>query len=376
MTNLNVGTKAPFIINVQNTGGSDAWNTTITDNIPAGMCAFDPRPTVTAQVFASDGVTPVSGPLVNGTDFSITWNSGTSSACQMSLTMLTAAAKIGPTQRLIINYQAMLDAGISSGSFTNVAGATRWFSADSSIASRREYVNVLTNGTPGVADFQDAYTINAAVAGYYFLKYVQNLTTGVSPAIAAFPGDRLRYTLQIQNFNIPPLNNVSVTDDLGALNGFTAFGPGSLSLASTDLPPGTYTVCPTCGTNGAGTITISGLNLGSNVQYQMQFDVNLDGGLTNGTNVRNQASLTGTDSNNTAWSGVSDDPSINGPSLLSATGDITPIMIQTPGSLSKASPTRAPRPSDSSSATKSRCPPPPQACPCTMCISWTIFRPM
>jgi uncharacterized repeat protein (TIGR01451 family)/fimbrial isopeptide formation D2 family protein len=339
MSNLNVGTKAPYTINVQNTGGSDAWNTVITDNIPAGMCVFDPSPTITAQVFAADGVTPVSGPLVSGTDFSVTWNGGTASACQLSLNMLTAAAKIGPTQRLIINYQAMLDAGTASGTFTNVAGATRWFSADNSYVGRREYDRTLTNGTPGVLDFQDAYTMTAAVAGYYFLKSVDDLTTGAYPATAAFPGDRLRYTLQIQNFNIPPLNNISVTDDLGALNGFTAFVPGSLSLASTNLPAGTYTVCPTCGTNGAGTITISGLTLGSNVQYQIQVDVTLAGNLTNGTIVRNQASLTGTDSGNKVWSGGSDDPSINGPALLGTPSDITPVLIQAPGALSKASPT-------------------------------------
>jgi uncharacterized repeat protein (TIGR01451 family) len=242
MPNLNVGSKAPYTITVQNIGGSDAWNATITDNIPAGMCTYDPRATVTAQIFASDGVTPVSGPLVNGTDFSVTWNGGSASACQLSLQMLTAAAKIGPTQRLIVTYQGALDAGISSGTFTNIAGATKWFNADSSQSGRQEYDRTLTDGTPGVLDFQDAYTVTAAVAGYYFLKSVQDLSSGANPAPGAFPGDRLRFTLQIQNFNIPPLNNVTVNDDLGVLNGFTAFVPGSLSLASTDLPAGTYTV--------------------------------------------------------------------------------------------------------------------------------------
>ena len=47
-TNLNVGFAAPYTINVQNTGGAAAWNTTITDNLPAGMCAYDPRATVAA----------------------------------------------------------------------------------------------------------------------------------------------------------------------------------------------------------------------------------------------------------------------------------------------------------------------------------------
>ena len=66
ITNLNVGTAAPFRLNVQNTGASDAWNATITDVLPTGMCAFDPTPTVTAALYASDGVTPVSGVLTAG----------------------------------------------------------------------------------------------------------------------------------------------------------------------------------------------------------------------------------------------------------------------------------------------------------------------
>ncbi|MEJ2393094.1 MAG: hypothetical protein P8019_17120, partial [Gammaproteobacteria bacterium] len=341
MPNINIGTQAPYTINVQNTGGSDAWNTTITDNIPAGMCTYDPTSTVTAQIFASDGVTPVGAPLVNGTDYSVTWNGGSSSACQLSLQMLSDAAKIGPTHHLIINYQAMLDAGVSSGTFTNIAGATRWFSADSSVAGRREYDRTLTDGTPDIPDFQDAYTITAAVQGYYFLKSVEDLTTGAYPAKGAFAGDRLRYTLQIQNFNIPPLNGITAVDDLGAQNMFPAFVPGSLTLAGTNLPSGTYTVNPTGGTNGAGIVRIHDLNLASNEQYEIQFDVTLASNLTNHTIVSNQASLTGTVSGGSVLSGGSDDPYDNdGPAMLgSSKAHPTLVEIQTPGGPSKNSPT-------------------------------------
>jgi hypothetical protein len=85
----------------------------------------------------------------------------------------------------------------------------------------------------------------------------------------------VRYTLLLQNFTWPTLSNITMNDDLGAQNTSTAFLPGSLTLASTDLPAGTYTVCSTCGTNGAGTISISGLSIVTNQQYQIQFDVTL-----------------------------------------------------------------------------------------------------
>ncbi len=333
LTNLNVGTGAPFRLNVQNTGGSAAWNTTLTDVLPTGMCAYDPRTTVSAQVFATDGVTPVSGVLVAGTDYSVNY-----SGCTLSLTTLSAAAKIGPTQRLIVNYQARLDAGTAPGlAFTNVAGATQWYSGASTDINRRQYNRTLTNGTPGTLDFQDAYTVTSTTQGYFFLKSVGDLTTGVPVTAAAFPGDRLRYTLQIQNFTFPTLNNVTITDDFDALNASAAFVPGTLALASSNLPAGaTLTVNPTGGSKGTGSITISGLNLLQNDQYQVQFDITLASNLANGTNVLNRGSLTGTDPSNVVWTGVSDDPYISGPALLSASGDPTPVRINAPGALGKA----------------------------------------
>jgi uncharacterized repeat protein (TIGR01451 family)/fimbrial isopeptide formation D2 family protein len=344
VANLNVGSTATYTIDAQNIGGGDAWNAAILDNLPAGMCTYDPSASVTAQVFESDGVTTVSTPLVAGTDFTLNWNGGGAAACSLSLTMVTAATKIGPTQRLIITYRAALDAGTPANqSFTNVAGATTWFSADVSNNNRRTYTRTLTDGTPGTLDYQDAFTITSATAGYYFLKSAQDLTTGVQEnslnGLTAFPGDRLRYTLQIQNFNIPPLNNVSVTDDLGALSGVD-FVPGSLALAVTNLPGGSYTVCPNCGTNGAGTVTINGLTVGSNTQYYIKFDISLAPSLSTGTIIENQASLTGIDVSSQPWNGVSDDPYINGPSLLSLTGDKTPVTVQAPIALSKTT-TRA-----------------------------------
>lgn len=333
LTNINVGTAAPFQLNLQNIGASDAWNTTVTDVLPTGMCAFDPTATVTARVFASDGATPVSGVLVPGTDYTVSY-----SGCQLGLTMLSAAAKLAPTQRLVVNYQARLDAGVGQGlSFTNVAGATQWYSAAVGSAGRRQYNRTPTDGTPGVLDFQDAATVTSTTQGYFFLKSVADLSSGTSVATTAFPGDRLRYTLQIQNFTFPRLGNITITDELDASNASAAFVPGSLALASSDLPAGvTLTVNPTGGAKGTGSVTISGLDLLQDQQYQVQFDVTLASGLANGTSVLNQASLAGTDEFGAAWSGLSDNPYVNGPSLLGATGDATAVLVNAPGALAKA----------------------------------------
>ena len=338
VTTVNVDSQVNYTLNVQNTGGSDAWNATITDNIPAGMSAYSPVPTVTAQIFASDGVTPVSAPLVNGTDFTLTWSGGSGSPGQLTLTMLDTT-KIAPTQRLIITYKAQVDStGVASGTtLTNIAGATRWFSANSSYAGRREYDRTITDGTPGTLDFQDAYNVTAALSGYYFQKTVRDLTTGTYPATTAFPGDRLHYTLLLQNFTWPALNGITITDNLPA-------GLGSISNVTVTPAGGSTSVTqPSGGTPGS--ITITGLNLPGGAtttsQIQIDFDATLDSNLTNGTIISNQANLTGTDSNGKAWSGPSDDPYINGTVLLGSGGDPTLVTIQAPGALSKANPTPA-----------------------------------
>jgi len=335
VTNLNIGSTAPFKIDVQNIGSSIAWDATITDDIPAGMCTNAPT-SFTANLYASNGTTLVSN-LVQGTDYSLTWTGGTAAPCQLILTMLdTSANQIGPNQHLIINYGVQFDAGIQPGlTFTNIAGATQWFGAKSSDTGRHMYgPYTLTTGTPGTEDYQDAFTITSATTGYFFLKSVGDVTTGVFPATAAFPGDTLRYTLQIQNFQVPELANITIIDDLG-LNTSGAFVSG-ISIFSSNLP-GTATVntCASCGTNGAPQITISNLNLPGNTQYQIQFDVTLGSALTNGTIVSNQASLSGTNISGLV-TGVSDDPFTFGPAQLSLSGDKTKVTIQAPGALSKA----------------------------------------
>ena len=167
---MSLGQLGQFGLNVQNTGVSDAWNATILDRLPkasptGGMCSFTPQ-ILSAQVFQADGVTPVpgKGPLVPGTDFSISYNGAPT--CELTLTMLTAAATISQNQRLIINYQTQLDANSQNGAtLTNVAGAIQWFDANSTTPTRKTFTGPLTNGTPGVLDNQDAHTVTVVITG-------------------------------------------------------------------------------------------------------------------------------------------------------------------------------------------------------------------
>src|SRR5207302_1263395 len=81
-----------FGIDVQNTGQSDAWNLTLRDLLPngapGGMCTLTPQ-ILSAQVFAADGVTAVTGkgPLNQGSDYSL--NYSVTFNCQLDITILT-----------------------------------------------------------------------------------------------------------------------------------------------------------------------------------------------------------------------------------------------------------------------------------------------
>ena len=334
-TALNLGVPATFTIDVQNTGGSDAWNATILDQLPdgtdGGMCDYDPTKTpggVTAKVVAADG-SPVSA-LKPGTDYSVTYSKAPT--CRLSLSLLdTPAAKVGPSQHLLINYQSELDGDSKDGiTLTNVAGATRWFSGNSSITGRQQYNRgPLTDGTPGVSDFQDSETVTTALSGYYFQKTVENLTTGANPATAAAPGDRLRYRVRL--FNVDQTIDAITIGDL--------LDPSRFDLSTFALvtPPPAGAIYSFNAANGQ--LTISGnpspLNVPVGGELVVEFEITLKSTLTNGTAVDNQATLSAT-----GLTAESDDPYVNGIAPPGAPADPTEVIIQTPGPLAKVN-TRA-----------------------------------
>jgi uncharacterized repeat protein (TIGR01451 family) len=178
------------------------------------MCNMTPQ-VLAAQVFQADGVTPVAGSLVSGTDFSIGYIAAPT--CKLTLTMRTPAATIGPNQRLIITYRTQLDANSQNGAkLTNIAGAVQWFSADSSVSTRQTYTRTLTDGTPGILDFQDAHTVTAVISTVVITKQVSVVGGG-----AAMPGGQLDYLVHVTNTSANPVNPVVITDNLNAAGALT-----------------------------------------------------------------------------------------------------------------------------------------------------------
>src|SRR6266851_3914903 len=201
---MNPGQLGQFTLNVQNTGNSDAWNATIVDKLPTGMtggmCNMTPQ-VLSAQVFQADVVTPVAGkgPLTAGTDYTLSYAGAP--ACTLTLNMLSAAAVIGPTQRLIVTYQTQLDANTQNGA-------------------------TLTNGTPGVLDCQDAHTVTAVIPALTITKQVAVVGGGL-----AVPGATLDYLVHVTNTSANPVNPVVITDNLNAAGaGALTYVAGSATM--------------------------------------------------------------------------------------------------------------------------------------------------
>src|SRR6516162_10287881 len=226
-TTMNLGQLGRFTLNVQNTGTTDAWNATILDKLPTGatggMCTAAPQ-ILSAQVFQADGVTavPGKGPLTASTDYTVSYAGAP--ACTLTLNMLSAAAVIGSTQRLIVTYQTQLDANTQKGiTLTNVAGATQWYNGPVSNAGRLTYTCTLTNGTPGVLDCQDAHTVTVPISAL-------TMTKG-GPA-TMYLGQQGRFTLNVQNTGTTDAWNATILDKLptGATGGMCTATPQILSV--------------------------------------------------------------------------------------------------------------------------------------------------
>ncbi len=294
-----LGQLGRFTLDVQNTGTADAWNATIVDKLPTGatggMCTATPQ-ILSAQVFQSDGVTPVpgKGPLTAGADYTVSYAGAPT--CTLTLNLLSAAAAIGPTQRLIVTYQTQLDANTQNGaSLTNVAGATRWYSGPSSDASRQSSTCTLTNGTPGVLDCQDAHTVTVTTAAVSITKQV-TVVGGGAPA----PGATLDYLVHVTNTSANPVSPVAITDDLNAA------GPGALTyVAGTATMNGSVTGVTVTGNIITANYSATYGPLAPGGTIDLRFRATLGSTLATGTTVTNTGVVTWGNPAQTASASVS-----------------------------------------------------------------------
>jgi large repetitive protein len=327
---MRAGVSGTFTLNVQNTGSGPAWDMTIVDILPdptpGGMCDVAPS-AITARMFLADGVTPAGAVLVAGTDYSASF--AAVPACTLTLTMNSAAAAIAATNRLIVSYQALIDADNFSGTvLTNIAAATQWFSADTpanvATGQTHTHTRTISDGTPGTLDHQDAHSITTEAPVLEFRKSVINVTTAQNPGANARPGDLLRYSITIRNVSPLSLSNFTLSDELDRLNALAMFVPGSLNLVSYPAGASATFTSSTGGSKGTGLVDIRNMSIdaqgGANETLTVVFEARLASVITNGAAVLNQAQLPSI----SATPLNSDDPNVNGPDVAATIGDEDP----------------------------------------------------
>src|SRR4029077_17151499 len=196
--------------------------------------------------------------------------------------------------------------------------------AASSNTNRQSYTRTVTNGTPGVQDHEDAFTVTvAAPTSYIFEKTAENLTRNVYPATTAAPGDTLRYTLRLRSTD-SALTNFRIFDDLGTLNPGAAFVPGTLTLVTYQTGAAIRKTNSPAGTRGMGVVDIRNLNLPTTGDLVIQFDVKLATTLAVGTVITNQSTVRL--ASGTVFA-LSDDPNVNGAASPLVSGDEDPTRV-------------------------------------------------
>jgi len=327
---MTIGTPGVFTLDLHNVAAGPAWNLRLldllSDEADGGTCDVPPA-SITAGIFDSTGMTLVSGPLDEGTDFVATFRGAPD--CELELEMLTPAAVVGPDQRLIVSYELELDLDSQDGAvLTNVAGAVEWFSADGSVPAtagdRRTFTRTVLDGSVGTPDHEDAHEVLVALPRYRFEKTVRNVTTGEDPATAASPGDRLAYRIEVENLADSPIDDFTLRDELDRLNAPPVFAPGSLLLVSAPASADTGNTSPTGGAQGTGLIEVGGLALpGLGDSVVVEFEVDLAPVIADATIVTNQSQLL---VDGTAIAD-SDDPNQNGPADPLVPGDEDPTRV-------------------------------------------------
>jgi uncharacterized repeat protein (TIGR01451 family) len=160
---INLGVPGTFTLNVHNAGTGTAWDVTVIDRLPnptpGGMC--DAAPTnVTAQLYLADGTTPVGGPLVAGSDF--TFNFTGAPSCTLTITMQSVPAPFRQqsadyypgTARCRQRKRRAHQRGRRDPVVQRQPGPG---------VTPRTYTRVLTNGTVGTLDHEDAHSVNPLI---------------------------------------------------------------------------------------------------------------------------------------------------------------------------------------------------------------------
>jgi len=258
---------------------SDAFDLLIEDSLSLGLAY-------------QSGTASVNGTGNTITDPTVT---GDGSATPQTLTWRladdTADIDVAEGTQVNLTYDVAVLNGVLAGQVLINSTTVQWTGLDGDSAFER-------NGTDGIGGLND-YVVTVAAPQLTVTIPTLMLEKTVDKPVAN-PGDRLRYTIVIQNPASTRLEDFTLIDEIDRLNATPYFQPGSIGNVS--IPVGASYVI-----NG-GTLNVTGLNIDPNETLTVVFETLLTTDLKGGTVVLNQAELHG------PWPEPikSDDPNIPG----------------------------------------------------------------
>ena len=201
------GGTANYQITVTNDGTAPAYNTLITDTLPAGMRDTAPSGLSATLNGAAATLTPV-------------WTGGAGTY----VFTLSDTQLIQPGQSLVINYTATVDSAATRGAtLTNTAAITEFYSkASSDTTQRRQY-------TPGLSATANV-VVGISISG---LVYSDLQPNDVKDGAEDWAGAA------------KPTVYVNLLDNGGAVYASATVAPGTGAFSFTNLPAGTYSLVAT-----------------------------------------------------------------------------------------------------------------------------------
>jgi len=189
----------------------------------------------------------------------------------------------------------------------------------------RSYSRVLTDGTVNVPDHEDAHSAIVFAPALIFEKTVINVTSGEDPATVATPGDRLQYSLRIENASDTPLAGFRLVDELDRLNATPVFQAGTLNVITVPDDANVDATDPAGGASASGLLDIDNLSLGGlGDSVLVEFEIDLSPVIANDSLVYNQSEILFAD----LPVAISDDPNINDVADPAVAGDEDPTEVR------------------------------------------------
>ncbi len=257
---VNLATNANFTIAVQNNGLGTAWQTVVTDTLPAEMS--NQTPVITAISVGGRALTAPG-------DYEAQYSADTGA---WTISLKSNPARIAPGEALTVSYQSVLNNEVfTAKDITNTAAVTRYYSLDSG---------------GGVGPETRTYPAGPVMDDLSFTLLTPVMVTlGEVDKATASPGEVLHYKVILTNNGNSNVANATLTTAAGV-----DFRSGTIANVTADS--GSYTVNPSGGPNGTGGIVFSGVSIPKDGgQAIFEWDITLKPALGHGTQAGQTAQL-------------------------------------------------------------------------------------